>query len=104
MNAFRNQILYDVARPRQGLATTNNELFLRLWYEVSQRKIGWNLSTSEAALESRKKWFPVTKGGTFRRWYGNNEYIVNYRKVQTARDGRFYEVLADSKSIVAKEK
>lgn len=76
--AFENQILYDVARPRQGLATTNNELFLRLWHEVGLYAIGFGCSSQENALESEKKWFPVTKGGTFRRWYGNFNYVVNY--------------------------
>ena len=76
--AFDNKILYDVARPRQGMATTNNDLFLRLWHEISHEKIGFGFSTQENALESRKKWFPVTKGGSFRRWYGNFDYVVNY--------------------------
>ena len=77
-DGFNNKILYDVARPRQGLATTNNDLFLRLWFETRIDKIGFECSSPEAALDSHKKWFPVTKGGPFRRWYGNFEYTVNY--------------------------
>ncbi|SDH83996.1 Eco57I restriction-modification methylase [Pseudobutyrivibrio sp. 49] len=76
--AFGNKILYDVARPRQGLATTNNDLFLRLWTEVTYGKIGYGMLSQDEAIASNKKWFPVTKGGTFRRWYGNADYIVNY--------------------------
>lgn len=78
IKAFEGKILYDVARPRQGMATTNNELFLRLWYEISLNKIGFGKNTSKEALLSNKKWFPINKGGEFRRWYGNNYYVVNY--------------------------
>ncbi len=77
--AFQNSILYDVAKPRQGLATTNNDLFLRLWYEVEERSIGKGFETPKQADKSGLKWFPITKGGTFRRWYGNFDYVVNYQ-------------------------
>ena len=76
--AFDNKILYDVARPRQGMATTNNDLFLRFWHEIPFRKMGIGCTSQENALETHKKWFPVTKGGSFRRWYGNFDYVVNY--------------------------
>ena len=76
--AFDNKILYDVARPRQGMATTNNDLFLRFWHEISFWKMGIGCTSQENALETHKKWFPVTKGGSFRRWYGNFDYVVNY--------------------------
>lgn len=76
--AYKSNILYDVARPRQGLATTNNDLFLRLWYEIQFTKIGLGCISQEDALSTKKKWFPVTKGGSFRRWYGNFDYVVNY--------------------------
>ena len=78
LKAFDNKILYDVARPRQGMATTNNDLFLRFWHEVPFGKLGLGCVSQEDALETKKKWFPVTKGGTFRRWYGNFDYVVNY--------------------------
>ena len=78
LDAFNNKILYDVARPRQGLATTNNDLFLRLWHEVPYYKIGFGCTSQKEASQTSNKWFPVTKGGTFRRWYGNFEYVVNY--------------------------
>lgn len=78
LEAFDNKILYDVARPRQGMATTNNDLFLRCWYEISFYKMGIGCTSQKNALETHKKWFPVTKGGSFRRWYGNFDYVVNY--------------------------
>ena len=67
-----------VAEPRQGLATADNDRFLRLWPEVSQKKIGTNLSSISDAVASRRKWFPYNKGGDYRKWFGNNEYVVNW--------------------------
>ena len=66
------------AKPRQGMATTNNGLFLRLWFEIAINKVGLNIKNSEQAVKSLKKWFPYNKGGEFRKWYGNNEYLVNF--------------------------
>ena len=57
--------LSSVLVTREGMTTGNNDLFLRLWHEVSIKKKG-------------EKWFPYNKGGEFRRWYGNNEYFVNW--------------------------
>lgn len=76
--AFNGQILYDVAKPRQGLATSDNNRFLKIWYEVKYKKIGFRISGVDDAKKLDYKWFPCTKGGSFRRWYGNNEYIVNW--------------------------
>lgn len=63
---------------RQGMATSDNNRFLRLWNEVNYNKIGYNMTNSQEALESKKKWFPYNKGGEFRKWYGNQEYLVNW--------------------------
>ena len=70
--------LGDLAKPRQGMATTNNNLFLRLWYEVSNKKICCNARDKKDALKSGCKWFPYNKGGEYRKWYGNNDYLVNW--------------------------
>jgi type II restriction/modification system DNA methylase subunit YeeA len=69
--------LKSVAYPRQGLATTNNDLFLRLWFEISKQTIGFGLNKQQAA-QSRLKWFPINKGGAFRKWYGNNYFVINF--------------------------
>ena len=74
----KNQKLGDIGEAKQGLATADNNRFLRLWNEVNYNKIGYNMSNSQEALESRKKWFPCNKGGSFRKWYGNQEIIVNW--------------------------
>ena len=74
----KNQKLGEVGEAKQGLATADNNRFLRLWNEVNYNKIGYNISNSQEALESKKKWFPCNKGGSFRKWYGNQEIIVNW--------------------------
>lgn len=63
---------------RQGMATSDNGRFLRLWYEISSDKIGLHYATDREAQKSRKKWFPYNKGGEYRKWYGNNDYVLNY--------------------------
>ena len=74
----KNQKLGDIGEAKQGLATADNNRFLRLWNEVNYNKIGYNISNSQEVLESKKKWFPYNKGGEFRKWYGNQEYLVNW--------------------------
>lgn len=61
----------NYAETRHGLVTGNGELFMRLWHEVWFQKISFDADTN-------CKWFPYNKGGSFRRWYGNREYIVNW--------------------------
>lgn len=77
--AFKNgKQLGEYAAPKQGLATTDNNRFVRLWFEVAFSNIGFGMS-SEEANDSGLKWFPMNKGGSFRKWYGNNDCIVNYQ-------------------------
>ena len=66
------------AYPKQGLATADNNRFLRLWFEVDINKVGINYQSNDDANESGKKWFPYNKGGGFKKWYGNNEYLINW--------------------------
>ena len=72
------QNLNSLAAVRQGMATSDNNRFLKLWYEVSFQKIGISISNREEAILSNKRWFPYNKGGGFRKWYGNAEFIVNW--------------------------
>ena len=74
----KNQKLGDIGEAKVGLQTGDNNKFLRLWNEVNYNKIGYNMSNSQEALKSKKKWFPYNKGGEFRKWYGNQEYLVNW--------------------------
>jgi len=72
------QRLEEIAPTKAGLQTGNNGEFLRRWFEVSFTKIGFRMASRDEALESRLKWFPYNKGGEYRRWYGNNEFVVNW--------------------------
>lgn len=74
----RNLPLSAVCKPTQGLATADNGRFLRSWFEVNIERIGFGHKNAASAAESGRKWFPYNKGGAFRKWYGNQEYIVNW--------------------------
>ena len=63
---------------RQGMATSDNNRFLRYWFEITYEKIGFNYSNAIEAKESGKKWYPYNKGGEFRKWYGNMGFTINY--------------------------
>ncbi len=73
-----NLALSAVCKPTQGLATADNARFLRYWHEVNLEKIGFGMKSAEEAKESGKKWFAHNKGGGFRRWYGNQDYVINW--------------------------
>lgn len=93
LNAFSNaNALSDIAEPRQGVKTLNNELFLKMWFEVAQNKVFYNCASIEESVRSKKKWFPYNKGGTYRKWYGNNDYLVNWEN-----DGKLMKALAVKK-------
>ena len=68
---FDKGLLGQFATTKQGFKTGDNNRFLRLWYEADFSKTSFNGETT-------KKWFPCTKGGEYRKWYGNFEYIVNW--------------------------
>ena len=77
--AFLSQdTIGTTAPPKQGLATADNNRFLRLWHEVKLSRIGFNMRSCQEAFESKRKWFPYNKGGAFQRWYGNRNYVVNW--------------------------
>lgn len=73
-----NKLLGEISEPRRGLATNDNNKFIRRWAEVSNQKMAFGSINREDAKNSNKKWFPYNKGGEFRKWYGNNEYLVNW--------------------------
>ena len=79
VNAFKNgRKLGELAYPKQGLATSNNDKYLRFWYEVDVSKMNVKATSLEDACESGKKWFPYCKGGSFRKWYGNRDYVIDW--------------------------
>ena len=79
LEAFENGVrLGDIAASKQGLATADNNRFLREWYEVVFSRINFTAHNNDEAQKSGFKWFPYNKGGEFRKWYGNNDYVVNW--------------------------
>lgn len=70
--------LGEIAFPKTGMTTGDNNRFLRFWYEIDLLKVNLSSNSPEEAKKSQKKWFPYCKGGGFRRWYGYNEYLVNW--------------------------
>ncbi len=79
INAFEKGILLgDVVETRLGMATADNTRFTRLWYELDINNCGFDKFSREEAKSCEKRWFPYNKGGSYRKWYGNNEYMVDW--------------------------
>lgn len=72
-----SQPLGSIAYSFQGMITGDNNYFLRLWHEVSRERMKTNLKNAERAKYDNI-WIPYNKGGTFRRWYGNNDYLLRW--------------------------
>lgn len=70
--------LEDFALARNGMKTGNNDIFVRLWWEIEDVKLATTIIDPQEAYHSFYKWFPYNKGGEFRKWYGNNDYVVNW--------------------------
>jgi len=85
--------LKDIADTRLGMATADNNLFLRLWHEVGSQDTEHDSEDRNMALSSGKRWFPYQKGGSFRKWAGNNEYYVLWEN-----DGDAVRNFADQKT------
>lgn len=75
----RGRSLSPVCKPTQGLATGDNDRFVRLWWEVSSSNTMHSCHSHDECMESKKKWFPYNKGGQYRKWYGNNDYVINWK-------------------------
>ena len=92
-NIFANsKTLDDVATPKVGLQTGDNNQFLRQWHEVRYKRIGFGMKDRAEARISGMKWFPYNKGGEFRKWYGNQDVVVNWED-----DGEEIRNIFDSK-------
>ncbi len=80
ISAFENGVLLrEIAVSRVGLQTSNNDYFLRLWFEVNSQNVFFRCRSIEESENSDLKWYPHNKGGAFRKWYGNHEYVINYQ-------------------------
>lgn len=75
---FGKEKLSSLYTTREGMTTANNDEFLREWFEVSVKRIGFGCSDLQSAQASKKKWFPYNKGGNNRKWYGNADLVVNW--------------------------
>lgn len=80
LTAFTKEKLRDVADAKQGMATSDNGRFLRLWHEVDFNNSCFQCKSTAESEQRDEKWYAYNKGGTFRRWYGNNDYVVNWYK------------------------
>ena len=70
--------LGDLLPVKKGMDTGNNDIFLKMWHEVDFSKVGLGFHSSESFNNESKKWLPYDKGGYFRKWYGNNEWLLNW--------------------------
>lgn len=77
-NAFKETLIGDNFPVKKGADTGNNDIFLRMWFEVEKFKIGLNLEKGEDTITYSKKYVPYNKGGEFRKWFGNTDYLVNW--------------------------
>jgi hypothetical protein len=82
----------SLVETREGLATADNDRFLRLWHEVSLSRIRFGASEAAETFSETHRWFPYVKGGDYRKWYGNHEYVVNWQndgqEIRANVDGR----------------
>ena len=87
--------LGELVDAKQGLATADNKRFLRQWFEVGIDNISFDSQSIKDSIESGKKWFPYNKGGSYRKWYGNYDYVVNWQN-----DGYEIRNFADDKGKI----
>lgn len=78
IDTFKYSNIGKMAKPRQGLATGCNDLFTRLWYELENDRVEYDNDDAKNTIDKHIKWYPYNKGGDFRKWYGNNDYVVNW--------------------------
>lgn len=79
-NAFEKfPLIEQLAKVRVGMHTGSNEKFVRTWSEVSFELIGLNYDSESQTFGTLHKWYPYNKGGAFRKWYGNNDLVVNWK-------------------------
>lgn len=87
--------LGEVVQAKVGLQTGDNKRFLRQWFEVGIDNISFDSHSIKDSVESGKKWFPYNKGGSYRKWYGNYDYVVNWQN-----DGYEIRHFADDKGKI----
>ena len=78
LKLFDERTVGSIADAKSCMTTTDNTRFLRLWEEVNCQKIGFGYSNIADTQDMKYKWFPFCKGGDFRRWAGNESFVVNW--------------------------
>ena len=73
-----SKLLSEIGEAREGMATADNDIYIRWWFEVNYKKIGFNIPDNEASIKSSLRWFPYIKGGEFRKWSGNFGLVVDW--------------------------
>lgn len=79
VSLFENTSMGDYGWGSKGIITGDNSKFLRFWHEVNCQKIRFDAECASDSCDNVKKWFPCTKGGSYRKWFGNNEYIIDWQ-------------------------
>lgn len=92
LSIYSNKSLSEYAIPRAGMITGNNSIFLRFYHEINFHDIGFNFTNRNDASKSNRKWFPYQKGGPYKKWYGNLEYVVDFKndgeKLRTTKNSK----------------
>ena len=78
IRAYQSKSIIDYGMARSGLQTGDNNRFLKFWQEVNYNTIAFGMKSKQEYLLSKRKWTPQIKGGEYRKWYGNFDYIVNW--------------------------
>lgn len=78
VHIFQNKRIIDYAEPRHGMSTGNNDLCLKLWFEVNSSDIYFSAESLTDFDQKKRKYAPYKKGGGYRLWYGNNDYVIAY--------------------------
>ena len=80
-NTFiENKCIGEFVELRQGIATGDNDRFLRFWSEINFSKIGFTCENKDSFLFHLFEYAPYNKGGVYRKWYGNNDYVIKFSK------------------------
>ena len=92
LSLFAGNKIGDYANACYGFITGDNDRYLRLWYEANTNDILFEASSNEEFIYSHKKYAPCNKGGAYRKWYGNNEYVARWNKSdEFHRNGSTYQ-------------
>ncbi len=78
LEAYFEKTISEYGFAKSGLQTGNNDLYLKYWYEVQINQIAFGMKSKQEYLQTGRKWTPQIKGGEYRKWYGNFDYIVNW--------------------------